>query len=219
MLIAEDLVKNGMTSGDKFNRRLTTFVKDMGFKKIIETGTYHGTGTTKAILNGLSGKYEFYSIEVNPEHYKIAQENLQSFIRGGLRLLHGLSVGRPDLPVSITADLPDFVVIDHQPKNRMQKYLKEVSYACQDHMLDYALDKFDYKPDFVLLDSAGHMGYIEFLYLMRRVRGSFYLALDDTRHHKHFESMQYIRQHKEFEIIWEDQDKFGSAIMKYNHAV
>lgn len=216
MQIAEDLVKNGMTSGELFNRKLTQFVREMGFTKLIETGTYHGTGTTAAILQGLEGKFEFYSIEVNPEHYKIAQENLSKI--SGMVVLHGLSVGRPELPVSITAGLPDFVVIDHQPKNRMQKYLKEVSYDCHDHMLDYALDKFDYKPDFVLLDSAGHMGYIEFLYLMKRVRGSFYLALDDTRHHKHYESMQFIKSHKEFEIIWGDEDKFGSAIMKYNHA-
>lgn len=224
MQIAEDLVKTGATTGAKFNSKLTEFVAQHKFTKLIETGTMFGTGTTRAILNGLSGDYKFISIEADPEHFKIAKRNLRGV--KGIHLVNGLSIGRPDLPVSISAEFPEFVVVDHQPKNRLELYLKEVGHNVHDHALNIALAEFDFRPEFVMLDSAGYMGTVEFKYLMDRVKGPFYLALDDTDHIKHFDTMQYIRNHPEkFEIIWEvrseynweanghDRDKFGSAII------
>jgi len=65
MQIAENLVSSGITTGDKFNSKITAFVKEKEFTKVIETGTYHGTGTTRAILDGLSGEFNFITIEVN----------------------------------------------------------------------------------------------------------------------------------------------------------
>lgn len=224
MQIAENLVRNGITSGDQFNHRLTELVLEHSFKRVIETGTYHGTGTTLAILEGLTEPFDFFSIEVNPENYKIALANLKG---SGVRLMNGLSVGRLELPVNISDDFPEFVIVDHQPKNRLQLYLKEVNYRVKDNHLDLAMSHFDYRPELVLLDSAGHMGYIEFLYLIKRLKGDCYIALDDTDHVKHYNSMEYVKAHpQQFEIIWQVRsqyidtiygEKFGSAIIKYNH--
>jgi hypothetical protein len=226
MLIAEDIVIGGVTVGKKFNDRLTQFIRENKFTKLIETGTYHGLGSTTAILNGLSGQFDFYSIEANPYNFGEAKKNLRH-IKGGLHLVNGITIGKSELPISVTDSLPEFIVIDHQPANRLKHYIDEVNHDVPDHALDTALKAFNYEPEFVLLDSAGYMGFIEFKYLLERVKAPFYLALDDTDHIKHFQSMEYIREHPDrFSIVWQvrgqtlpesnqyDRDKFGSAIIR-----
>jgi len=227
MQIAETLVKQGMTGDTRFNDELSSIVASKGLTKIIETGTYLGQGTTKAIIIGLSRvfhPYDFYSIEVNPSHHKQAVKNIGKV--KGVHLINGLSVAKSDLPVSMTFDVPDYIVVDHTDQNRNLLYSNEVSYPVPDKMLDYALFQMNYKPDLVVLDSAGHMGMIEFKYLMERVRSSFILALDDTDHVKHYETMLFIKEHPDkFTILKQLQSevldpingsKFGFAIVQVN---
>jgi len=224
MQIAENLVRSGITASDKFMKKLTETIQIGGLTKIIETGTHHGTGTTRAVLDAMDYDFEFFSIEVNPANYKIAHKNVGHV--PGVHLINALSVGRGDLPVSISTDLPEFVVIDHQDASRVGLYNQEVSYKVADHGLEMALKAMDYKPDLVILDSAGHMGMIEFQYLMNRVAPDhqFYLALDDTDHYKHYETMEFIKSKPDkYDIIWQvrashmdaiEGDKFGSAIIR-----
>lgn len=221
MLIAENLVKSGAVSGDKFNEKLTELIKNSSITKVIETGTLYGTGTTRAILNGLSGEFDFFSIECNPANFKTAKKNLGSV--KGLHLINGLTVGWDDLPISLSDGLPDHVIIDHQPENRWNLYFKETDFDVPEHELDKALKFFDYCPELVVLDSAGYMGMVEFKYLMERVKQPFYLALDDTGHYKHYQTMEFIRSMpSRFVIQWEvpsinvdkeKGEKFGSAII------
>lgn len=226
MQIAEQLVASGKTSGGLFNKKLTEFVREHGFTKLIETGTYHGTGTTRAIIEGLKGEFTFITIECDPENFMIAKQNLGNI--PGVHQIKGLSIGKSDLPVSISEDFPEFIAVDHYPRNRMQLYLKEVSHNVPDHALNAALAMFDYRPEFVILDSAGYMGFQEFRYLMDRIKGDFFLALDDTDHIKHYDTMQFILKDPAFEILWSVRgvsyplkdaikDKYGSAIIKYTY--
>jgi len=222
MQIAENLVKSGITSSNEFNKQLTQYAK--GLTKIIETGTNYGTGTTMAILNGLGdgSDFDFYSIEVNPQNFLIAQKNLGK--RKGLHLLNGLSVSKGMIPVNATFEVPEYIIVDHQPAVRDSLYLKEVTFNVPDNQLDFALRQFDYKPELVCLDSAGNMGLIEFHYLMNRVTGGFILALDDTCHVKHYETMEYIKSNSDqFKILWsveseylnpQSGSKFGAAIIQ-----
>lgn len=220
MLIAEKLAPNGATTGQAFNDKLTALVRDRRLTRIIETGTYYGTGTTMAVLKGLPPEGEFFSIECNPEHYWKATKNLEKY---PVKLLLGLSVSHQDKPVNITYDGPDHIVVDHMPEHRDELYRKEISFNVPDNMLDLALGSFNYAPDLVILDSAGVMGTIEFKYLMERVSVPFLLALDDTWHQKHYKTLEFIREHPEkFDILWEIMpahidtggEKFGSAIIQ-----
>jgi hypothetical protein len=211
MRIAEEIVKNGMSAGTAFTDALTGIIYAHSLKKIIETGSYKGEGTTAAIRRAMSGDEQVYSIEVNPTyHHEAEVANGGS----GIHFLLGLSIGNAQIPVDTTFNVPDWVVVDHQPEYRSQLYNREVMHKVPDHMLDYALAQMDHRPDLVILDSAGHMGYIEFRYLMERVHGDFFLALDDTNHVKHYETCQVIKDDPRFSLVFNTIEKFGSRIYR-----
>lgn len=208
MQIAQQLMPNGMGAHNDFKDAITDLIRSKKLKRIIETGCYLGEGTTQAIADALLGDELVYSIEVNPRYYEIARKRHRS---KNINFLLGLSVGRADLPVSFTFDVPDFVVVDHLDHNREILYKQEVSFKVPDNMLNQALSKLEYKPDLIILDSAGHMGLQEFKYLMDIVEPGFYLALDDTNHVKHYQTVQ-ILENLGHELLFSTDQGFGSRI-------
>lgn len=225
MQVFEDIVKDGMTGGEVFKQHLSKFVYLQQITRVIETGTYKGQGTTLAIMDGFDRTLDckLVTIEVNPEYHRIASDYWNGNSR--IVLMKGLSIPRSQVPVDTTFNVPDWVIVDHQPTVRRRNYHRELTHPVPDRMLADALHIFDHKPDLVLLDSAGHIGRIEFLYLMELVgHHQFYLALDDTDHVKHYETMQLILSMPEkFEVIWqipsryvdpENGDGAGSTIIK-----
>src|SRR5688572_12156199 len=125
MQIAEKILKSGVTTSKLFNDKLTELIASEGLTKVIETGTYHGTGTTKAVLDGMKGHgqpFEFYSIECNPDHYAIAKRNLGTVV--GLNLVNGLSISKKALPLKVEfTDYPDYIVVDYIEAVREKSYL------------------------------------------------------------------------------------------------
>ncbi len=204
-----------MTSTSEFNHHLTTLIAHENITRVIETGTYLGNGTTKAVLKGfriLELDYDFISIEVNPDYHAQAKNNNAGT---NVNFINGLSIPRSMLPVSITYDAPDHIIVDHLDPNC---YTKEVLFNVPDAMLNLAVEL---KPELVILDSAGHLGLIEFNYLMQLIpNDAFYLALDDTNHIKHYHTLELIKQHpNKFEILWNDQsDDHQSAIIHVNES-
>lgn len=84
-----------------------------------------------------------------------------------------------------------------------------------ENLLQKAVDFFDGKPELVILDSAGHYGNAEFMEIIKLVNHPFIIALDDTNHGKHWQSVQVMKSKPEiYEIIFETDDKFGSVIAK-----
>lgn len=216
MRIAEDLVKDGATVSESFQKAITDLIASKGLTRIIETGTYHGTGTTRAVLEGVKRHgmgFDFYSIEVNPSNFRIAQGHLG--FQKGLHLINGLSIDKQMLPQTVAfTDYPDDVIVDFKPQVREKSYLLECAFDVKDNCLLECLEKLEYSPDLVILDSAGHIGTKEFEYLMEYVQDDFYLCLDDTHHVKHYKTAQKIRSDDRFQIAWETSDKFGSLIAK-----
>lgn len=210
MIVAQTIDPGAMKAGTAFTDKITSIILEMGFTRIIETGCYLGEGTTRAITKAMIGIETVYSIEVNPGHVERAFRNNPS-----VNFINGLSIPRYMCPQTITTDIPANIVVDHFDIDRELKYKQELEFDVPDDRLRFALDKFNFEPHLVILDSAGHVGFIEFKYLMSLVKAPFYLALDDTNHLKHYHSMEYIKSHPEkFQIVWQTDEKFGSAIIR-----
>ncbi|MGH7178053.1 MAG: hypothetical protein ACREJC_11790, partial [Tepidisphaeraceae bacterium] len=125
---AQDLTK--IAADSQFARGIARVFADMRPRRIIETGTYLGTGTTTAIASAIRDRRidegRFFSIEVNPKHAVRAHANLE---RAGLaefvEILEGLSVPLALLPrfEQIESDLvgtvqADGIFVDHEEADR-----------------------------------------------------------------------------------------------------
>lgn len=221
-----DLAK--ISGESDFSHRIRDLIRTIRPNKIIETGTYLGTGTTRIIASALEeyGIHDacFYSIEVNPGHYVQAEANIgsQSF-KKYVRLLHGLSVPRKKLPSRDEIEDKcvknvefDDIFVDHEEQTRVQLYFQETDFPqLADDLLGACLEKFDYRPNFVILDSAGHMGFIEFEYLISQLKGWCYIALDNIYHIKHHKSFRVMQEDTRFDILCSSQEKFGFCIARF----
>lgn len=215
--------------GSSFADAIRELVRRERPRKIIETGTYLGTGTTKIIASALREfaveSPEFFSIEVNPNNFAQAQSNLaQAGLNRFVRTLLGVSVPRTMLPT--IADLEEKFVrnielsdvyIDHKEHERAILYYKETDFhGIPEDLLRESLAAFDFKPDFVLLDSGGHMGNIEFNYLLSLLKGPCFIALDDVFHVKHAISFKQIKGDKRFVLLTHGKEKFGFALAHFD---
>jgi hypothetical protein len=196
-------------------------------RRVVETGTYLGTGTTMIIARALQQwgpeDASFYSIEVNPVHAQKAEANLA---RAGLsvNILNGLSVPRALLPslerieqLFVKSVIANGIVVDHEEADRARLYHRETDFPeLPDDLLGKVLTEFNYRPDLVLLDSGGHLGHIEFRYVIDQVRSPCLIALDDIHHVKHFRSFQDLRVDDRFELLVASEEKFGFCIARFN---
>ncbi len=218
----------GVATESAFARALKQVIADHRPRRLIETGTHVGAGTTTIIASalrqcGLDGA-SFHSIEVNPLFYLRANVNLR---KSGLdrfaRLHNGLSIPRNLLPqaaeieaAAAEAKNVPGVFIDHEEARRVALYLAETKFdGVQDDLLGRCLAEFDYKPDFLLLDSAGHMGFVEFQYVLQLIKSPCILALDDVNHLKHYLTLRHIRTDARFKILAESNEKYGFCITEF----
>lgn len=219
-----------VSADSEFSRSLTALIDAHSIRRVIETGTYFGTGTTRTIgralqAGGIGGVC--YSIEVNPVHHLVALQNLRhDGLLGIVRPLLGLSVPRAMLPTPEAvrqATIDDVagcdVIVDHDESDRVERYLAETNNpGVPDNLLAFALQSVDFAPELVLLDSGGHMGFVEFQYLLQRLTGPTFLALDDIKHVKHQKSWAFIKADPRFEVLIESGEKFGFGFARYTPA-
>jgi hypothetical protein len=194
--------------------------------RIIETGTFEGTGTTAVLGSAIQkagiAQAEFFSIEVNPLHISRAAENV---LKNGInvRLMFGLSIPRhlvltrEQIEQLYVQQVVDEVYVDWHDHERAEQYYRETDFAgVPDDMLGKVLTYFKDCPDFLLLDSAGHLGHVEFKYALSRLKAPCVLALDDTRHVKHYQSVLDIKKDPRFKVLVESDEKFGFCIAEFN---
>jgi ADP-heptose:LPS heptosyltransferase len=229
-IVAETIVKCGMTVNKEsdFSIQMKKILTDNKFTNILETGTYLGKGTTEIIASTLKKlnlrNHNFYSIEVNPDFHKQADINLRkSGLRDYVHLVNGFSVpyhllpSRMDIFNNCIKDIEGKnIIVDHVEQYRIDKYCNEINFNNLPYnRIEIALEKMDNKPNVILLDSAGCMGFIEFKYLMSILKWACYIFLDDTKHVKHYKSLEYIKQCPKFDWLYESDEKFGFCIARY----
>lgn len=215
MKLASQIDPNGMAASMELRKDILSVIADYKPYSILETGTYNGLGSTSAILHGLReakiDPFSFISIESNEKNYQQAVKNLEEEIyKGTLVLMHANSLPKEIMPKKVY-DVPENVITDHVDPSR---YLKEVPEDIDDDGIYRAMALLDNRPDMVLLDSAGHLGFLEFEYVCKLSESSFVLILDDTLHRKHYETLEFIKRNpEEFNILKESTNKFGHAIV------
>ena len=100
--------------------------------------------------------------------------------------------------------------MDYLPVARAANYFKESDLAdVPDNLLNNCLVECGDKPDFVLLDSAGHLGHLEFDLLLQRLKGPCVIALDDIFHVKHSQSYIQITSDARFKVLAMAREKYG----------
>ena len=210
--------------GTAFEDSIRRLVRQARPRTIIETGTYLGRGTTTIVWKALQQAGidpDFTTIEVNPEYHRQAKAY---FDKNGMRIrsVCGLSLERSRLPSKqdiqrkfVDNKDSDRIYYDHPEHLRSEKYFSETDFQVPDNQLEYALKRCNWKPDLVLLDSAGHLGFEEFELVRRRVKGTFHLVLDDVHHCKHHRSLNAIKSDPRFELLEENDEKFGYAIARF----
>lgn len=233
-----------MSKDVKFITALDNLFSQNNITHIFESGTYNGTGSTTSLANAIekSGKKvtQFITVEINRQTYADARRNLQRY--PFITPVWGLTVGfeqarkfiREDEVINNHAQYPDIFIdgIDNPAKF----YLKEIDGHCADKTIlgkikalftgksnigveetlfnKYLVPMAGNTP-LILLDSAGGMGYLEFILVLQIMHGKdFFIILDDIHHLKHFRSYARIKEDKHFTML-DDSYGQGWAIAKY----
>jgi hypothetical protein len=225
--LSQEQIKTAITvtSQSPFATAIIAEFKERKPRKVIETGTFEGNGTTRIIhmaaLEAGVENLDFWTMECNPNSFSKALNNIVTN-KLNVRALFGVSVPRRILPSQaeiqkICVDtVYDGVFIDHFDHNRAEMYFRESNNPFgPDDLLGLVLDHFQNRPDFVLLDSAGHMGFIEFQYLLSKLQGPCTIACDDTGHFKHYKSLLTMKSDPRFKVLAEGTDKFGWAVSRF----
>jgi len=222
----KEYVSMSVDGATLFEEKLRILFKDIRPATIIETGTFQGRGTSSIIwraLRDFSINADFTTIEVNPSHYAQAQYYFKQ--QGmGIHAELGLSLPRHMLPdkEEITEKFIrnreyDNIYYDHSETDRARLYFAETNFDVPDNLLYKTMERYGFKPAFVLLDSAGHLGFAEFTYFLSLIQGDCFLMLDDIYHCKHYKTLQVIKADPRFKILVESYEKFGFCIVKYTH--
>lgn len=176
-------------NSNEFRDTVKRLVKEYDINEVVETGTFLGTGSTKVFAGeGLN----VFTIECNPNHITQAVQNLEGL--NNVCFIHGLSLKRENLIKGLMSmTFPDGGIYDStRPK---VFYAQEV---LQPVLVEDALSMFakNETKQLVFLDSAGGVGYLEFIEFMSwplNIRRNKVLLLDDVTHVKHERSVQSLK--------------------------
>jgi hypothetical protein len=99
--------------------------------------------------------------------------------------------------------------------NAMQYYQESNTHSsCTADLLGAYL-RTETRFDMILLDSAGHLGYLEFKCVLENLKYPCFIALDDTLHLKHWKTMQTIKADPRFVVLYESAERYGSAVARF----
>lgn len=176
-------------NSEEFRDVVRRLVKQYDIKEVVETGTYLGTGSTAVFAaEGL----EVFTVECNVNHMMQAVDNLRGMTN--VCFIHGLSLKRERIISGLMSmDFPADGIYDSP--NPKVFYVQETNHPVIVEEALTLLAKNEVR-QLVFLDSAGGLGYLEFLEFMswpRSVRKSKVLLMDDVTHVKHARSVQSLK--------------------------
>lgn len=215
-----------ISQDSKFASLLKAIISIKRPEIIIETGTFRGEGSTSIIASTLKKhgiESRFFSLEVNQYNWKAAYHNLKrDDLDKYVNLMNGLSVPRSMIPSAdeiskMIADARAWgMQVDHEPIDAVHYYAKETGEFDYDDLLMTILSPLNFQCDFALLDSGGHLGFTEFIYFISLLKSKCIIATDDTKHLKHYRSLDFMKKDPRFKMIVDENEKYGFAIAQFD---
>jgi hypothetical protein len=216
----------------EFGKELYNLILDYRLANVLETGTYTGQGSTKCIVEALKVLNESQGL---PVELNSIESNLENWLRADA-LYRDIDWVKLHLGLSVNKDVyPDKDSIGKYVMNMKIKYphihiddVGEDGYwfevtNCDREDILLELMKKDFKPQLILLDSCGVLGFKEFLRIATtviRYTHTWFLALDDTEHIKHVETCDLLDTNSfysaRFKLHGAYSSKFGSRIYRIN---
>lgn len=186
----------------EFKAVVSELISDI--EEIVETGTFQGNGSTKIFAE--TGKYVF-TMECNAVNHHIAVQNLMQY--QNVAAFHALSMKRETLMKFLLHEKFD---IDTNYDSVFPKtfYMREIG---ENVLFENGLDLFcnNDRKQLIFLDSAGGVGYAEFLQIMslspENLRQKT-LILDDINHIKHSRSVSQLRE-LAYEVNTSQENRFA----------
>ena len=165
-------------------------------KNIVEVGTWNGMGSTKCILDGLTNEKYFWSVELYPEMFKIAQTNLKEIVTSNVTLLNGSIIEYDEVfwfdhsKIDLTGD--------RHAKLWYKKDLRLLKKSIN------VLDKLPTKIDLLILDGGEYTTYPEFIKLKDRTK---IIVIDDTNILKSKRIRLELMSNNDFVMIDDNQNE------------
>lgn len=179
-------------NSDAFMNLVSEIMAKHQFDEIVESGTALGDGSTRIFAQY---NIPIKTIECNKANYEQAVQNLAEYDH--VELFHALTLDKAETAAFIEADrlfLENPGDIYSDSADPVSFYLHEINQDVpEDNKLIPLIS--NNKKQLVFLDSAGGIGYLEFLKVMEsEYLGSKVVLLDDVDHVKHHRSVQYLEE-------------------------
>ena len=192
----------------EFKAIVSELVKDCD--EIVETGTFQGNGSTKIFAE--TGKYVF-TMECNAVNHQIASQNLMQY--QNVAPFHALSLSREGLIRFLMNEKFDLQT-NYDSVYPKTFYMREIGERV---LFENGLDLFcnNDRKQLIFLDSAGGVGYAEFLKVMSynpEFLNNKVLMLDDVQHIKHCRSVAHLIQMGQ-EVHLSAENRFAWCYLKF----
>lgn len=162
-----------ITRNNAFGDMIYKIAKCSDVKNIVEIGTWSGMGSTKCVLDGLAERptkdYNFTTIELYPDMYEVAKQNLKPYLNDRVKLLNGTII-KPE----------DVNWFDHSTINFNNDPHARLYYQTDMNYIKTAKNVLSELPDVIdmlILDGGEYTTYPEYAILKERTR---IFVLDDT---------------------------------------
>lgn len=171
-----------------FAKTVKFLLNEFNIEEVIETGTYDGRGSTYIFARtGIP----ITTIECNDNYQTKAKSFLSAY--DNITFIHGLSLNKADMGKFLKDDtfiFPEWVKQDASASDSKDFYLNEIMHDVPENLL-FDLINND-KKQLIYLDSAGGIGYLEFLEVLKLDKEKLknkLLVMDDVMHIKHYRSI------------------------------
>ena len=178
--------------------------------EVVETGTFQGNGSTKIFAE--TGKYVF-TMECNAVNHQIASQNLIQY--HNVAPFHALSLRREDL-IRFLMDEKFDLQTNYDSAFPKTFYMREIGERV---LFENGLDLFcnNDRKQLIFLDSAGGVGYAEFLEVMSykpEYLNNKVLMLDDVQHIKHCRSVAKLLEMGQ-DVHLSAENRFAWCYLKF----